>query len=31
MVDLDETMKPWNDTRPADLLDHTPHYTFDTD
>ncbi|MEU6532574.1 tyrosinase family protein [Streptomyces sp. NPDC046928] len=31
VVDLHETMKPWNDTRPADLLDHTPHYTFDTD
>ena len=29
MVDLGETMKPWNDTRPADLLDHTGFYTFD--
>ena len=31
VVDLDETMKPWNDVRPADLLDHTRHYTFDTE
>ncbi|CAL9628170.1 tyrosinase MelC2 [Streptomyces sp. enrichment culture] len=30
VVDLDETMRPWHDTTPADLLDHTPHYTFDT-
>ncbi|MET9848987.1 tyrosinase MelC2 [Streptomyces ossamyceticus] len=30
VVDLDETMQPWNDTTPAALLDHTPHYTFDT-
>ena len=30
VVDLDETMKPWNDTTPAALIDHTPHYTFDT-
>jgi tyrosinase len=30
VVDLDETMRPWNDVRPADLLDHTRHYTFDT-
>jgi tyrosinase len=29
-VDLDETMKPWNDVKPADLLDHTAFYTFDT-
>ncbi len=29
MVDLNDTMKPWNTVRPADLLDHTPHYTFD--
>ncbi|MEU1338548.1 tyrosinase family protein [Streptomyces sp. NPDC005827] len=29
VVDLDETMKPWNDVRPADLLDHTRFYTFD--
>jgi tyrosinase len=30
VVDLDETMKPWNDVRPADLLDHTRFYTFDS-
>lgn len=30
VVDLDETMKPWNDVKPADLLDHTAFYTFDT-
>ncbi|MER6565991.1 tyrosinase family protein [Streptomyces sp. NPDC001093] len=30
VVDLDETMKPWNDVRPADLLDHTRYYTFDS-
>ncbi|MDX3845233.1 tyrosinase MelC2 [Streptomyces europaeiscabiei] len=29
VVDLNETMKPWNDTAPAALLDHTAHYTFD--
>ncbi|WP_151482935.1 tyrosinase MelC2 [Streptomyces albicerus] len=29
VVDRDESMKPWNDSTPADLLDHTPHYTFD--
>ena len=29
VVDLHETMKPWHDTSPADLLDHTPRYTFD--
>ncbi|MFC9078261.1 tyrosinase family protein [Streptomyces sp. NPDC057062] len=31
VIDLHETMKPWNDVRPADLLDHTAYYTFDTD
>ncbi|MFE1749280.1 tyrosinase family protein [Streptomyces anandii] len=31
VVDLRETMKPWNDVTPADMLDHTAHYTFDTD
>ncbi|MFD5568668.1 tyrosinase MelC2 [Streptomyces cadmiisoli] len=31
VVDLNDPMKPWNDTTPADMLDHTPHYTFDTD
>ncbi|WAU81691.1 tyrosinase family protein [Streptomyces sp. Qhu-G9] len=30
VIDRDESMKPWNDTTPADLLDHTAHYTFDT-
>ncbi|GGX59781.1 tyrosinase MelC2 [Streptomyces fructofermentans] len=30
VVDLDERMKPWNDSTPAELLDHTRHYTFDT-
>nr|P55022.2 RecName: Full=Tyrosinase; AltName: Full=Monophenol monooxygenase [Streptomyces galbus]pir/T52526/ monophenol monooxygenase (EC 1.14.18.1) [imported] - Streptomyces galbus [Streptomyces galbus]CAA65005.1 Tyrosinase [Streptomyces galbus] len=29
VVDLNDTMKPWNDVRPADLLTHTAHYTFD--
>ncbi len=29
VIDLNETMRPWNDMRPADLLDHTAHYTFD--
>ncbi len=31
VIDLHKTMKPWNDVRPADLLDHTAYYTFDTD
>ncbi len=31
VVDLDETMRPWNDVTPADLLDHTRYYTYDTD
>ncbi|MDK1476202.1 tyrosinase family protein [Streptomyces sp. 549] len=30
VVDLNETMRPWNDVTPADMLDHTPHYTYDT-
>ncbi|MEU6486067.1 tyrosinase family protein [Streptomyces sp. NPDC046887] len=30
VVDLNDTMRPWNDTTPADMLDHTRHYTFDT-
>ncbi|MGW6963118.1 tyrosinase MelC2 [Streptomyces zaomyceticus] len=30
VVDLRDTMRPWNDVTPADMLDHTPHYTFDT-
>jgi tyrosinase len=29
VIDLRETMRPWHDTSPADLLDHTAHYTFD--
>jgi len=30
VVDLNDTMKPWNDTTPADMLDHTRLYTYDT-
>ncbi|MFD5325433.1 tyrosinase family protein [Streptomyces sp. NPDC127092] len=30
VVDLHDTMRPWNDVTPADMLDHTAHYTFDT-
>ncbi|MER5867218.1 tyrosinase family protein [Kitasatospora sp. NPDC002040] len=30
VVDLNETMKPWNDVTPADLLDHSAQYTYDT-
>ncbi|WP_030192477.1 tyrosinase family protein [Streptomyces sp. NRRL S-87] len=30
VVDLHDTMRPWNDVTPADMLDHTRHYTFDT-
>ncbi|MGK4582794.1 tyrosinase MelC2 [Kitasatospora sp. HPMI-4] len=30
VVDLNETMKPWNNVTPADLLDHTKFYTYDT-
>ncbi|AWN25813.1 MULTISPECIES: tyrosinase family protein [Streptomyces] len=28
VVDLHDTMKPWNDVTPADLLDHTKFYTY---
>ncbi|MCZ4121931.1 tyrosinase MelC2 [Streptomyces sp. H39-S7] len=28
VVDLRETMKPWNDITPADLIDHTSRYTY---
>ncbi|MFD9129085.1 tyrosinase family protein [Kitasatospora sp. NPDC059571] len=27
---LNTPMKPWNDTTPADMLDHTRHYTYDS-
>ncbi|MET9802539.1 tyrosinase family protein [Streptomyces sp. NPDC006368] len=30
VVDLRDTMRPWNDVTPADMLDHTRHYTYDT-
>ncbi|MFG2639707.1 tyrosinase family protein [Streptomyces sp. NPDC048370] len=30
VVDLNDTMRPWNNVTPADMLDHTRHYTFDT-
>ncbi|MEU3572773.1 tyrosinase family protein [Kitasatospora sp. NPDC036755] len=30
VVDLGRTMKPWNTTTPAQLLDHTALYTYDT-
>ncbi|WMX47337.1 tyrosinase family protein [Streptomyces roseicoloratus] len=30
VVDLHDTMRPWNDVTPADMLDHRAHYTFDT-
>ncbi|MFB7864879.1 tyrosinase family protein [Streptomyces sp. NPDC056069] len=30
VVDLNDTMRPWGDVTPADMLDHTRHYTFDT-
>ncbi|MGW6917308.1 tyrosinase MelC2 [Kitasatospora sp. NPDC054939] len=30
VVDLNETMKPWNNVTPADLLDHSAQYTYDT-
>ncbi|EPH40771.1 tyrosinase family protein [Streptomyces aurantiacus] len=30
VVDLRDTMRPWGDVTPADMLDHTPHYTYDT-
>ncbi|MEO3973797.1 tyrosinase family protein [Streptomyces sp. CAU 1734] len=28
VVDLNDTMRPWNNVTPAALLDHTPHYTY---
>jgi tyrosinase len=31
VVDLNDTMRPWNNVTPADMLDHTKFYTFDTD
>ncbi|WP_035804629.1 tyrosinase MelC2 [Kitasatospora mediocidica] len=30
VVSLNDTMKPWNDTAPAALLDHTRFYTYDS-
>ncbi|MFE7483873.1 tyrosinase family protein [Streptomyces sp. NPDC057552] len=30
VVGLDDVMRPWNDVTPADMLDHTRYYTFDT-
>ncbi|GHH45775.1 tyrosinase MelC2 [Streptomyces candidus] len=30
VVDLNDVMRPWNDVTPADMLDHTRHYTYDT-
>ncbi|MEU1279719.1 tyrosinase family protein [Streptomyces sp. NPDC005805] len=30
VVSLNDTMRPWNDVTPADMLDHTRHYTYDT-
>ncbi|UYQ65943.1 tyrosinase MelC2 [Streptomyces peucetius] len=30
VVDLHDPMRPWNDVTPADMLDHRPHYTYDT-
>lgn len=29
VVDLHEPMRPWGNVTPADMLDHTPHYTYD--
>lgn len=31
VVDLHDTMRPWNDVTPADLLDHRRFYAFDTE
>ncbi|GAB1641891.1 tyrosinase MelC2 [Krasilnikovia sp. MM14-A1259] len=28
VVDLNDTMAPWNTVRPSDMLDHTPWYTY---
>lgn len=30
VVSVDDVMRPWNDVTPADMMDHTAHYTFDT-
>ncbi|WP_329466675.1 tyrosinase MelC2 [Streptomyces sp. NBC_01431] len=30
VVDLHDTMRPWNNVTPADLLDHRRYYTYDT-
>ncbi|MGW8377916.1 tyrosinase family protein [Streptomyces sp. ODS28] len=29
VVSIGETMRPWNDTTPRDMLDHRPFYTYD--
>ncbi|MFQ6200095.1 tyrosinase family protein, partial [Streptomyces sp. NPDC000405] len=29
VVDLKDTMRPWNNVTPADMLDHTKFYTYD--
>ncbi|WP_405486060.1 tyrosinase family protein [Streptomyces sp. NBC_00096] len=31
VVDLRDTMRPWNNVTPADMLDHRKFYTFDTE
>ncbi|MET9699381.1 tyrosinase family protein [Streptomyces sp. NPDC006529] len=31
VVDLHDTMRPWNDVTPADMLDHRKFYTFDVE
>ncbi|MEV4684081.1 tyrosinase MelC2 [Streptomyces kurssanovii] len=30
VVALHDTMRPWNNVTPADMLDHTPHYAYDS-
>ncbi|MEV4876846.1 tyrosinase MelC2 [Streptomyces cyaneofuscatus] len=30
VVSLNDVMRPWNDVTPAEMLDHTKFYTFDT-
>ncbi|MFE0063020.1 tyrosinase family protein [Streptomyces sp. NPDC059003] len=30
VVDLHDTMRPWGDVTPADMLDHRRYYTYDT-
>ncbi|MFI9200304.1 tyrosinase family protein [Streptomyces sp. NPDC053048] len=30
VVDLNDTMRPWNNVTPADMLDHTKFYTYDS-